>query len=446
VEVQGFADGRFGPVRQCFAEIADAQPGTGAAFAVWCDGRLVVDLWGGYADQERRRRWEAGSLVQPYSVSKPFAAVCALRLVEAGRLDLDAPVRRYWPEFQAPATVRHVLSHQAGVVVLDRPVPAEAFYDWDWLCTLLAAQRPAWQPGTAHGESALFYGHLVGELVRRVDGRGIGQFLREEVCGPRGLDFAFGLNLGQQARAVHLTGLDDTFRAAAAAGRPPLYQQAIANPPGALDGAVVNSAAWRSAEIPAINGHGTAAAVAGFYHALATGGLLSPGVLAEAVTAQCAGPDRIFGDHTAWGLGFGVDEDGYGMGGLGGSYGGTSTAGGYTIGFVTGSAGSHDRLGKLENILRDCLGLAPLALPGPAHDQQVAGHSQFDQAAAGPGRDRRERRARPVAGDDAALGQQDLLRAQAALAVLEVDERQQVFPGRHGAGPVAGQVVADDLA
>ena len=115
MEIQGFADGRFGPMRQCFAEILAAQPGTGAAFAAWCDGRLVVDLWGGYADLGRRRLWDADSLVQPYSVSKPFAAVCALRLVEAGRLDLDAPVQRYWPGFRTPATVRHVLSHRAGV-------------------------------------------------------------------------------------------------------------------------------------------------------------------------------------------------------------------------------------------------------------------------------------------------------------------------------------------
>ena len=170
MDVQGFADGRFGPVHHCFAEVVRAQSGTGAAFAAWCDGRLVVDLWGGYADLERRRLWEADSLVQPYSVSKPFAAVCALRLVEAGRLDLDAPVQRYWPEFGAPATVRQVLSHQAGVVMLDRKVPTEAFYNWEWLCALLAAQQPSWQPGTALGESPLFYGHLVGELVRRETG------------------------------------------------------------------------------------------------------------------------------------------------------------------------------------------------------------------------------------------------------------------------------------
>ena len=360
MEVEGRADGRFGPVRQRFAETLDGQAGTGAAFAAWCDGRLVVDLWGGYADSRRRRRWERGSLVQPYSVSKPFAAVCALRLVQAGRLDLDAPVQRYWPGFRAEATVRHMLSHQAGVVMLDRPAPTEAFYDWDWLCALLAAQEPSWPPGTAHGESALFYGHLVGELVRRVDGRSVGRFLAEEICGPAGLEFAFGLSPSQQARAVDLTGLDDAFRAGNAAGRPPLYQLAVANPPGAQHSSVVNSAAWRAAEIPAVNGHGTAAAVAGFYQALAAGRLLSPGMLAEAVTPQCAGPDRVFGDDTAWGLGFGISEDGYGMGGLGGSYGGTSTAGGYTVGFVTGTAGNHDRVDQLENTLRECLGLGPV--------------------------------------------------------------------------------------
>jgi CubicO group peptidase (beta-lactamase class C family) len=357
MDVQGFADARFGPVRDCFAEVVRAQPGTGAGLAAWCDGRLAVDLWGGYADVARSRRWQADSIVQPYSVSKPFAAVCALRLVESGRLDLDAPVRRYWPQFRAPATVRHVLSHQAGVVALDQPASTSVFYDWDALCALLAASPPLWEPGTAHGESGLFYGHLVGELVRRVDGRGVGQFFREEIGGPLGLDFAFGLSAAQQARAVDVTGLSPEFRADGAADRPPWYRLAMDNPPGALDGDVVNSAQWRAAEIPAINGHGTAAAVAGFYQALAAGRLLSPGMLAEAVTPQCSGPDQVFGGDKAWGLGFAVRPDRYGMYGTGGSYGGSSTEG-YTIGFVTGSAGDHDRVDLLESALRECLGLS----------------------------------------------------------------------------------------
>jgi CubicO group peptidase (beta-lactamase class C family) len=360
MDVQGRTAEGFEPVRQCFAEILGAQAGTGAAFAAWHDGRWVADLWGGYADLEWRRAWQAGSLVQPYSVSKPFVAACALRLADAGRLDPDAPVQRYWPEFRARATVRQVLSHQAGVVMLDRPVPTEAFYDWDYLCGLLAEQEPAWEPGTAHGESALFYGHLVGELVRRVDGRTPGRFLREEICGPLGLDFAFGLSPAEQARAVDLAGLDDAFRAATAEGRPGLYRLAVSNPPGAHDAEVVNSARWRAAEIPAINGHGTARAVAGFYQALSAGRVLSIGMLAEATTPQCTGPDRVFGGDSTWGLGFGIDGDGYGMGGTGGSYGGTSTAGGYTVGFVTGTVGGHDRAEALENALRGCLGVPPL--------------------------------------------------------------------------------------
>ena len=360
MDVSGRVDTRFEPVRERFAEVIRGQAGTGAAFAAFCDGRLVADLWGGWADLERARPWAEGSLVQPYSVSKPFVAVCALRLAEAGRLDLDAPVQRYWPEFRAQATVRQILSHQAGVVALDEPAPTEAFYDWNRMCALLASQDPAWEPGTAHGESALFYGHLAGELVRRVDGRGPGRFLREEVCGPAGLDFFFGLLPAEQARVADLTGLDAGFRAAGVAGRPALYRRAITNPPGAQDGPVVNGPAWREAEVPAVNGHGTARAVAGFYQALAAGGLLSPGMLAEAVTPQCAGVDLVFGEKNAWGLGFGIDDDSYGMGGLGGNYGGFCTSGGYAVGFVTGSVGSFDRADALENTLRDCLGLPPL--------------------------------------------------------------------------------------
>src|SRR5258706_14048562 len=114
MEVQGVADGRFAPVRECFADVLGGQAGSGAAFAAWCNGRRVVDLWGGHADRARTGPWQRDSLVQPYSVSKPFAAGCALRLAEAGRLELDAPVQRARPPFRAPATVRHVLCPQAG--------------------------------------------------------------------------------------------------------------------------------------------------------------------------------------------------------------------------------------------------------------------------------------------------------------------------------------------
>jgi CubicO group peptidase (beta-lactamase class C family) len=356
VAVNGTNDPRFAPVREAFADVVAGAAGTGAAVAAWHDGDWVVDLWGGWANAARSRPWDGDSIVMPYSVSKPFAAVCALMLVDRGGLELDAPVQEYWPEFTAPATVRHVLSHQAGVVLLDEPAPTEVFYDWDEMCALLARQEPAWTPGEALGESALFYGHLVGELVRRVDGRSVGRFLRDEV----GLDFAFGLSAEEQARAVELTGLDDRFVRENAADRPEIFLRATGNPPGAGDPAVVNCAAWRAAEIPAINGHGTARAAAGLYVALLQGELLSPELLAEATRAQCSGPDRVFGRDHAWGLGFAVDEDGYGMGGTGGSFAAASTVGGYAMAFVTGSMGDHARAGAVENTFRACLGLPPL--------------------------------------------------------------------------------------
>src|SRR4029079_4221905 len=121
---------------------------------------------------------------------------------------------RYWPELRAAATVRDVLAHRSGLVVLDDEAPEEAFYDWQLMCSLLARQEPAWDPGTAQGESALFYGHLLGEVVRRVDGRSLGTFLREEGCGPLGLDFQVGLGDAELGRVAYLTGFDATFRAA----------------------------------------------------------------------------------------------------------------------------------------------------------------------------------------------------------------------------------------
>jgi CubicO group peptidase (beta-lactamase class C family) len=360
VEAGGTVDRRFAPVRDVFETVLASQQGTGAAVAAWCDGTWVVDLWGGTADAAGTLPWRSGSLVQPYSVTKPFAAVCALRLVDRGSLDLDAPVQAYWPEFAAPATVRQVLSHQAGIVALDDPVPTDVFYEWDRMCALLAAQRPQWPPGAAHGESALFYGHLAGELVRRVDGRSLGTFLREEVCEPLALEFHVGLHPAELPRAVELTGLDAEFNRRSALGRPELYERAIGNPPGARDPDVVNGIRWRTAEIPAINGHGTARGVAGLYAALLDGELLSPALLREATTAQCRGVDAVFGHENAWGLGFAVDGEDFGMGGLGGSYGGAGTGGGYAFGFVTGTMGDDDRAVSLENALRACLDLPAL--------------------------------------------------------------------------------------
>jgi hypothetical protein len=172
---------------------------------------------------------------------------------------------------------------------------------------------------------------------------------------PAGLDFHFGLSPYEQQRAVDLTCLGDIESHPG-----DLYRRATTNPPGTRDPNVVNGARWRGAEVPAINGHGTARGIAGLYAALLRGELLSPATFREATSVQCSGVDRVFGHENAWGLGFGIDDDGFGMGGLGGSYGGASTKGGYAISFVTGTMGTHQRVETLENTLRACIGVPPL--------------------------------------------------------------------------------------
>jgi len=351
--VEGMVAPGFESVREAFERCFSDLGETGASFAAMLDGRLVVDLWGG--DGAKR-----DSLINVYSVTKPMAAACVLVLVDRRALSLEDAVSRHWPEFaqsgKRDVTVRQLLSHQAGLVALREPQPHETIFDWDRVCILLAAEEPWWDPGTAHGEHALFYGHLCGELVRRIDGRTLGRFWREEVAEPWSLGFAIGLREGEQARAVDLTG--ELRPADDEAG---LYALAVGNPPGLRDLAVVNSGRWRAAEIPAVNGHGNAVAVARFYAGLAAGGVLdSVRVLSrdivEAMTAgERTGPDLVFEEEVTWGLGVAIDSDGYGMGGLGGSLGWADPQLGLAEAYVTRSMGDHDRAESMDAAIRAVL-------------------------------------------------------------------------------------------
>ncbi|HET6867369.1 MAG TPA: serine hydrolase domain-containing protein [Solirubrobacteraceae bacterium] len=343
----------FEPVRdafeRCFSDLGE----TGASFAAVLDGRLVVDLWGGDGI-------DRDSLVNVYSVTKPMAACCVLVLVDRGALSLEDPVSRHWPEFAQAGkdriTVRQLLSHQAGLVALREPQPSDAMFDWGRICSLLAAEPPWWEPGTAHGEHALFYGHLCGELVRRIDGRTLGRFWREEVAEPWSLDFVIGLCADEQARAVDLTG-----ELPAAEDEHALYARAVGNPPGLRDLAVINGERWRAAEIPAVNGHGNAVAVARFYAGLLAGGelegvrLFSPGIVEAMTAGEMTGPDLVFEDQATWGLGVAIDSDGYGLGGLGGSLGWADPQLGLAEAYVTRLMRDHGRAEAMDAAIRAAL-------------------------------------------------------------------------------------------
>ena len=364
VELYGACDAAFAPVRDAFAA-GLAGDELGAAVAGWVDGRPVVDLWAGLADPAEGRPWREDTIAHVYSVSKPLVSACAWLLAERGVLDLDAPVARWWPEYAAAGKeatlVRHVLAQQSGVVVLREPQPAAALIDWERLVAVVAAEAPLFEPGTGQAEQALLHGHLVGELVRRADGRTPGRFFAEEIAAPWGLDFHFGLAPGDQERCARLVDPDGAWRRSLDGDPRPLLVRALDNPPGALDPDVVNSAAYRAAEVPAVNGHGTARAIAAFYGRLASGGtgLFAQETLDRALAPQAVGEDLLLEDEVSWALGLQSDGPFFGLGGIGGFSGYGIRRDGLAAGFgyVTCTLGTHERADACSSAFEAVLGV-----------------------------------------------------------------------------------------
>ncbi|CAM5689994.1 putative Beta-lactamase domain-containing protein 2 [Streptomyces afghaniensis 772] [Streptomyces afghaniensis] len=269
-QVRGHCDARFTAVRRTFEENFRERGELGAAVAVTVGGEVVVDLWGGWADAAHTRPWEQDTLVNVWSTTKGPVALCAHILADRGLLDLDAPVAAYWPEFAAAGKekvlVRHLLSHRAGLAGLREPHSLEQLCDWELTTQRLAATQPWWEPGTTSGYHALTYGHLVGEVVRRVSGLMPGAFLEREVTGPLGIDFRIGLPEKDYGRAAELDQppiAASSEQAAVFAQLAPAAIAAVTNP--AVSAAGTLTPGWRAAEIPAANGHGTARAVAELY-------------------------------------------------------------------------------------------------------------------------------------------------------------------------------------
>ena len=214
IEILGTYEPAFRTVHEAFAEHFTRHPKgglpeLGAAVCVEVDGRRVVDLWAGWADVARTRPWTADTLACVCSCTKGMTAIAVHRLAERGVVDYDEAVATYWPEFAAAGkqhvTLRHLLTHSAGLNRLRDPLPAAGIFDWTTVVDALAAEEPHWEPGTAHGYHTLSFGHLNGEVVRRVDGRDLGAFFRDEVAGPLGADFFIGTPGTEDHRVAELT-------------------------------------------------------------------------------------------------------------------------------------------------------------------------------------------------------------------------------------------------
>jgi CubicO group peptidase (beta-lactamase class C family) len=333
VEVRGFAKAPFDRVEAAFAANFDEGQEIGARVCIVHDGELVVDLMGGFADRAGTRPFDAGTLTPVFSTTKAVAALMLARLVDQGRLAYDQTVASVWPAFaqagKERVTIEQVLSHQAGLAGFLEPMDPAQWFDWDVICAKLAAMAPLWPPGTASGYHPSTYGHLAGEIFRRVDGRTLGTALREDLAGPFGLDLWIGLPDAEHARVAEMqrpTGLprfgqsNDAVRAA--------FLTPWASPGGR------GSGDWRRAEFPSANGHATAEALARLFGALARDGwldgemILSPSLIFEMARERIRGRDLVLPFEVSWGAGvmrnetlhvWGPGDETFGHAGWGGS-------------------------------------------------------------------------------------------------------------------------------
>jgi CubicO group peptidase (beta-lactamase class C family) len=345
-QIHGECDPRFARVREAFADNFVAHDELGAACAVYVDGEPVVDLWGGWADKARTLPWQRDTLCGFYSVGKALTALCTLHMCGSSDVALDHSVARHWPEFAAEdksaITLRDLLTHRAGLPAVRARLPEGAMLDWSLMTRALAAERPWWPPGSAHGYHTNTFGFLNGEVVRRKSGLSLGSYLRRHIAGPLGADLAIGLSRAELERVAELDwplaeqpmpvfDLD-----AEMTQQQRMRAHAYGNPSGLSSLGVLNTEGWRRAEVPSTNGHGTARGIARVYAALARGGelggvrVVDQGLLREASSLQASGMDMVLERDMRWGLGFqlthvnrplGPNPDAFGHFGNGGSLG-----------------------------------------------------------------------------------------------------------------------------
>lgn len=347
IPIRGECAAGFDAVREAFEKNFTARGEIGAAVTVWVDGDLVVNLWGGYADGRRRRRWRQDTLASVFSATKGLTSTCVHLLADRGELDLHAPVARYWPEFaqngKHDITIASVLGHRSGVIGPRTRMHWGDTTDWDRVCAALAAAEPWWTPGTAQGYHMVSFGFILGEVVRRATGRTIGQYLRTEIAEPMGIDVHIGLPTAEHHRCADMVNkphIRDVLANGQAPGHPtslaehPMAGMAVAMgfvPDDELGSHELEQ--WRCSEFPSTNGHVSALGLATFYNGLAQEKLLSREQL-EAVRVSQGGfdTDVVLGPRVAdhgWGLGYMLNQRGvagpnlrsFGHGGSGGSYG-----------------------------------------------------------------------------------------------------------------------------
>lgn len=362
MKVSGFVAQGYEPVKAVFAKLVEEERETGAGLSVWADGREVVQLSGGWADAARSRPWRSDTLVHTYSTSKPFAALAALTAVAEKALELDEPIANYWKEYAArgkeTTTLRHVLSHRAGLPAFPAAAGTVDLLDDAGLRASLAAAPAESTPGSMVAEHALTYGHLIDGVLRAATGRSLGDTFTRAVRPALGIDAWFGVPDSDLHRVAELEFvlpperfIDELY---------PTYGRVLAVPAGSLELARLNSRAWRKAVFGAINLHASASALAQFYmHLTSADGpvrrLLRTQLHDDYIQPQICGHDETVGTTLNWTLDFLRTSTFIGLGGLGGSAAYWSLRHHHAVAYVTRRLHDHARVAEIAAVLGDDL-------------------------------------------------------------------------------------------
>ena len=381
VTVNGFFMPELAAVAQEFKQIMQHPEQRGAALCVMQNQDVLIDIWAGFSDRSCSQAWQADTLVNLFSAGKPLAAVALLLLAEQKLLELEAPVADYWPEFanhqKQDITVAQILSHQAALPAIAETLDGPALFDWQSMIQAIENQAPWWTPhADKHGYAPMTFGWLTGELIRRVSGQMPGDFIRQQICEPLGLDLHIGLTEQELPRVSDVSRMKGQGDQAAQRLLETMQHQphsmtslAFSNPPSMLTS--TNKLEWRTMQQPAANAHGSAAGLAGFYQALIAGKILNPQSLELLLTLQSRGFDQTLLTETSFGLGvmleqpnnpaaaFGFGSGNFGHPGAGGTLGFANPAQGLSFAFVSNSLGPYllidPRAQKLAQTLHQLL-------------------------------------------------------------------------------------------
>jgi len=318
MDIKGTFDKNFEEVVAAFEKQYELGLDIGSSLAITYEGELVVDIWAGSRDKAQTLPWEENTIVNVFSSTKNATSLSAYVLADRGQLDFSAPVAEYWPEFAQKGKenilVSHIMSHSSGLPGWDEPVAGHDLYDPDKVAALFENQEPWWEPGTALGYHAITVGNLMGEIIKRISGKTVGNFFREEIAEPLDIDFHIGLEDSQHSRVAEIhqaveTKPEEMFELEEGSVMQKVMTNGIITAPDAL------TPEWRRSEIPAAGGHGNGRSIAESMALIANGGIykgkriFSEDLIKFALEEQIRGNDLVLVEPLRWGIGFGLPID-----------------------------------------------------------------------------------------------------------------------------------------